>query len=144
MQPDRDSAEDGSAVVEFVFLAVILLIPVVYLVLTVSRLQAASFAVSTAAREAGRAFVTSPVGADPQARAQAAARLAFADHGFDAGRIVVSCAASPCLTPDARIDVASTVEVPLPLVPSALSGSFPTSVRIDGAAAVTVDRFRAG
>ena len=56
--PARDPGEEGSAVVEFVALAVLLLIPIIYLILTVGRLQAASYAVSTAAREAARAYVT--------------------------------------------------------------------------------------
>ena len=54
----RGRAEGGSAVVEFVFLAVLLVVPLLYLVMTVSRVQAGSYAASTAAREAGRAFVT--------------------------------------------------------------------------------------
>ena len=42
--------------VEFVFLAVVLLVPLVYLVITVARIQAGSLAVEQAAREASRAF----------------------------------------------------------------------------------------
>lgn len=140
----REDGEDGTAVIEFVFLAVLLLIPLVYLVLTLGRLQAASYAVSTAAREGGRAFVTAPAGASPQARADAAAALAFADHGFEGGSVQVRCAASPCLTPDARVDVEAGVDVPLPLVPALVADVIPTRVRISGGYAVTVDRFRAG
>lgn len=134
--------QDGSAVVEFVFLAVLLLIPTTYLVITVARLQAASYAVSTAAREAGRAYVTAPDGASPQARAQTAADLAFDDHGFDAGRIAVRCAATPCLTPEARVDVDAAVDVPLPLIPAFLADALPATIRIEGTYGVTVDRFR--
>ena len=54
--------ERGSAVVEFVVLGVLMLVPLIYLVMMMARLQAGSFAVSQAAREAGRAYVTSPVG----------------------------------------------------------------------------------
>ena len=60
LRPDRrHSGEQGSAVVEFVTLGVLLLVPLIYLVLTVARIQAGAYAVSMAAREAGRAFVTS-------------------------------------------------------------------------------------
>ncbi len=41
----------GRAVVEFVFLGVLLLVPLIYLVMVIGRIQAAAFAVSTAARE---------------------------------------------------------------------------------------------
>ena len=50
--------EEGSAIVEFVFLAVLLLIPLIYLTMMIARVQAGSYAVAHAAREAGRAFVT--------------------------------------------------------------------------------------
>lgn len=135
-------SDDGSAVIEFIVLAVLLLIPTIYLVLAVGRVQAASYAVSTAAREAGRAYVTAPAGSSPQARADAAARLSFADHGFDTGQITVRCAADPCLSPEARVDVDAAVDVSLPLVPGFLADAMPTIVRIEGSYGVTVDRFR--
>ena len=71
---------------EFVFLAVLLMVPLFYLVMTVSRVQAGAYAASTAAREAGRAYVTA-VGRTlgSRARAEAAARIAFEDQGFGAG-----------------------------------------------------------
>jgi len=51
----RDS---GRAIVEFLVVGLLLLVPVVYFVVALSRVQAAAFAVSTASREAGRAFTT--------------------------------------------------------------------------------------
>ena len=82
-RPDDDAAgtdvdDRGSALVEFVYLAVLLMVPVVYLVLAVFDVQRASFAVTEAARQAGRTYVTS--GCDP-GRAQRAADLALADQG---------------------------------------------------------------
>ncbi|MCA0437040.1 MAG: pilus assembly protein [Austwickia sp.] len=142
MVPRRDSGEDGSAVLEFVVLAVVLLIPTIYLVLTVGRLQAAAYATSTAARSAARAYVTAPPGSSPQARADAAAGLAFGDHGFDGGHITVRCAAQPCLTPEARVDVTAEVDVPLPLVPDLIADRLPATVRVSAVEGYTVDRFR--
>jgi Flp pilus assembly protein TadG len=49
----------GNAIVEFVFLAVLLMVPLVYVLLTVFKVQAAAYAVSSAAREAGRVYATS-------------------------------------------------------------------------------------
>ena len=43
--------ERGSAVVEFVVLGVLMLVPLIYLVMMMARLQAGSFAVTQAARE---------------------------------------------------------------------------------------------
>src|SRR6476661_4230607 len=75
--------ERGSAVVEFVFLAVLLMVPLFYLVMVLARLQAGAYAVSGAAREAGRAYTTARVPAQAPARAEAAAGVAFSDQGFD-------------------------------------------------------------
>ena len=54
-------AQAGSAIVEFVFLAVLMLVPLFYLVMVLARLQAGAYAVSAASREAGRAYVTAQV-----------------------------------------------------------------------------------
>jgi len=80
----RARSERGSAVVEFVFLTVLLLVPLFYLVMTVSRVQAGAYAASAAAREAGRAFVTAEDDGAAFRRAELAAGIAFEDQGFGA------------------------------------------------------------
>ncbi len=135
--------EQGSAVVEFVALGVLLLVPLVYLVLMLSRVQAGAFAVSQASREAGRAFVTAPAAEAAAARAQSAARISFEDHDFaDTGKLTITCAASPCLSPDARVRTTATVSVPLPLVPSFVRGAVPLVVPVSASHVSTVGRFR--
>jgi hypothetical protein len=145
VSPPRPAALDerGSAVVEFVALGVLLLIPLVYLVMMLGRVQAGSYAVSQAAREAGRAFVTADAEGAAAARAQAAARVAFADHAFeDSGRVTIACDGSPCLRPDGHVVTAATVRVPLPLVPSFVRHVIPLSVPVSASHLSTVDRFR--
>ena len=135
--------ERGSAVVEFVTLAVLMLIPLIYLVMMMARLQAGSFAVSQAAREAGRAYVTADSGRVAPDRAQAAAKIAFLDHSFeDNGRLNITCDGSPCLRPDGRIETTATVRVPLPLVPAFVREVVPMSVPVSASHLSTVDRFR--
>ena len=139
----RGGPERGSAVVEFVVLGVLLLVPLVYLVLMLARVQAGAFAVSQAAREAGRAFVTASADEDAAARAQAAARISFEDHDVaDTGRLTVACSAAPCLSPDARVRTTATVAVPRPRVPAFVRGSVPLSVPVSATHVATVDRFR--
>lgn len=135
--------ERGTAVVEFAVLAVVLLVPLVYLVMTLARLEAAAYAVSAAAREAGRAFVTAPDAATGRTRAQAAADLAFADQGFDGGTVRVRCAASACLTPEAEVEVVTRVVVPLPLVPAVARDIVPLELPVTSRYVAVVDRFRA-
>lgn len=135
--------ERGSAVVEFVTLGVLLLVPLVYLVMGLARVQAGAFSVSQAAREAGRAFVTSDSGEDAQARARAAAAVAFADHRFeDSGTVTVRCDGSPCLRADGRVRTTATVHVPLPLVPAFVADAIPLSIPVSASHVSTVDRFR--
>lgn len=141
----RPRGDGGSALVEFCVLAVLLLVPVVYLVVTLGRLQAASFAAQGAAREAGRAFVTAQDEASGRDRADAAALIAFADQGFDdprAIRVDVDCSGDPCLRPDGRVSVHTTLQVLLPAVPRLVDRFVPTRIEVDARHVATVDRFR--
>ena len=133
--------EQGSAVVEFVFLTIVVLIPLIYLVLTVGRVQAGTYAVTQAAREAGRAYVTAEVGDDAGGRAHAAADIAFEDFGFE-GSLEVDCDGTPCLRPEGRITTRAVVSVPLPLVPDFARAVVPLEVPVSSTSVSTVDRFR--
>ena len=138
----RVADERGSAVVEFVFLAVLMIVPVFYLVMVMARLQAGAYAVSAAAREAGRAYVTAPAAERAAPRAAAAADLAFADQGFSGdGRLALRCDGSPCLRAEGRVTATAAVSVPLPLVPTFLAGVVPTTVPVTATHTEVVDRF---
>jgi hypothetical protein len=139
-----EDAEAGSAIVEFVFLAVLMLVPLFYLVMVLARLQAGAYAVSAASREAGRAYVTAQVPAQAHPRALSAAGLAFADQGFGpgGGGITIKCYSTPCLSPEGRIRVTATVSVPMPLVPEFFSRIVPTQIPVSATHVATVDGFR--
>ncbi len=139
----RAREEQGSAVVEFVVLAVVMLIPLVYLVMMLARVQAGSYAVGQASREAGRAYVTAGAAEEASGRAEAAARIAFMDHSFaDAGRLTIACDGVPCLRADGQVETTATVRVPLPLVPAFVRDVVPLSVPVSASHLSTVDRFR--
>nr|WP_131745764.1 hypothetical protein [Frankia sp. Cppng1_Ct_nod] len=70
--------------IEFVGLSVLLLLPFVYFFLSVFAVQRSAFAVTQAARAAGRAYATADSEDQAVQRAQVAAQLAFADQGLDA------------------------------------------------------------
>ena len=117
--------------------------PRVSSVATLSRVQAAAFAVSTASREAGRAFTTADDDGSAFARAQAAARIAFEDFDFGAdGAVQLQCDGSPCLRPQGRVEAVATIDVRLPLVPDLLSGALPAVLPVSATHVATVDRFR--
>jgi hypothetical protein len=145
MSPRRRECrgDDGNAIVEFVYLAILLMIPLTYLLLTVFRVQGATYAVSSATREAGRVFVTS-ASADADARAMTAGSIVMSDSGLDLddGQLSIRCSARPCLTPGATVEVEIGYDVGLPFLPRFLDGALPASVHVEGRHLEVVDRFR--
>ena len=140
------SAEEGSAVVEFVTLGVLLLIPVIYFVLVMGRLQAAAFAVESASREGARVLTSAANEEEGAARLATVVDMALADQGFEppddpAPTVSVTCEAEPCLTPEATVTVLVEVEVVLPGVPAFVDGLIPSHVAVNADAVAVVDRY---
>ncbi len=139
----RRPAEDGTALIEFVGLAVLLLLPLVYLLLSVFSVQRASFAVTQAAREAGRAYATAPSASAAQRRAAYAARLALTSQGVaTAPEVHYAPAGAGCgsaadgaasLRPGARFVVCVRTQAELPLT---------GSITVNGQYTVSVDSYR--
>lgn len=142
----QDDPEDGNAIVEFVYLALVLMLPLVYILLTVFRVQAASYAVSSAAREAGRVYATAESLGDAGPRAFAAASLVMRDSDLTlrAGQMEITCSSTPCLAPGSRVNVVLTHQVTLPLVPRFFSDRAPATVRVTSRHLEVVDRYQAG
>lgn len=113
----------GTALVEFFWLAILLLLPLIYLVMTAASLQRSSFAVTQAAQQAARAYAVAGSDATGQQRAALAARLAMRDQGVQlpAEHPVISCGACS-YAPGSVFTASVRVRVPLPLVPSWLCG----------------------
>ncbi|MDP9820359.1 hypothetical protein [Nocardioides massiliensis] len=124
----RDEA--GSALIEAVWLSILLLVPLVYVVLAVFTVQRAAYGVSAAAEAAGRAFTLAPDEGTAGQRARAAAAVALTDHGVDAApeQVTISCAPDPrnCLAPGSVITVLVDASVDLPLMPDVLGPVTPT------------------
>jgi hypothetical protein len=120
--------DDGTAIVEFVWLAILLLVPLLYIVLAAFDTQRAAYAASAAARSAGRAFVTAPDQASGYARAREAVRLAYADQRLDdAPGVTITCRPDPrrCLTPGSVVRAEVHSSVALPLMPGVFGSSSP-------------------
>ena len=129
--------ERGSALVEFVFIALVVFVPLVYLVAGFSAVQRGVFASTEAAREAGRALGTAPDVVSGQARAERAVQLAVEDQSVDATDVRLAyappgaeCSAAggyqPTLTPGERFSVCVTVTVRIPLLPDFLRSNTAT------------------
>lgn len=125
----RGRDERGSALVEFVWLGLLLLVPLVWVVVTVFEVQRGAFAVTAAARSAGRAYSLAPDDAAGRARAEAAMDLVLADQGTEGmrGRLSVSCTPFPehCVAGTSTITVRVDSTVALPLMPEILGGDRP-------------------
>lgn len=121
--------EQGTAIVEFVWLGLLLLVPLLYVVLAVFDTQRASYAASAAARSASRAFITSPDQATGLARARVAARLAFDDQGVESPdfTLSISCRPDPdrCLTPGSVVSAEVRSAAELPLMPPVFGSATP-------------------
>ena len=115
----RAGGDEGSAVVEFVALGTLLLVPVVYFVLAVAQVQAGAFAVVSAAQQASQVLARAEPGELTEAGLGAAAQLAAADQGFAPDRLGLrlECSDGACAAPGAVATVQAALEVPLPLVP---------------------------
>ncbi|HEY0261059.1 MAG TPA: hypothetical protein VGC18_14540 [Lacisediminihabitans sp.] len=137
--------ETGTASLEFVTAGFVLLLPMVYLVLTMAALQAGAFAVEGAARQAARVFVQATAAPEAEARANRAVAFALADYGLDgdAATVSVVCAPRPddCLHRLGTVTVTVGLSVPLPLVPPVLRLSVPLSVPLEASATERVSRF---
>jgi len=118
--PEHDaSPEQGSAVVEFVFLSALLMVPLVYFIITVGQIQGGSYAVVGAADQAAKVYVAQPDAASGRAAAEQAVLLALADYGQPAGNGTVDtrCEPADCLAPGSAVTVTVRLTVPLPFLP---------------------------
>jgi Flp pilus assembly protein TadG len=136
-------AEDGNALVEFVVLSAALLIPCLYLVLTLGNIQAAVFAADTISRDVARIHATAQ---DPEVAAQRAARhteMILEDHGLSPGDVVtLRCSEDPCATPGGSVTAQARVPVPVPGLGPVLGQTGP--VTVGASHTVPVDQYRAG
>ena len=123
------------------FLAVLMLIPIVYLLISLLRIQAATLAVTQAARDAGRAIDSAPTIDDGIARARQIAAIDLADQNIPNGNITLrfvgpgaGCtddnAITPSLAPGAVYDLCITTTLTLPGIPTIVTGSNNTATGV--------------
>lgn len=141
----RPRTDQGTALIEVTWLSLLLLVPLLYIVLSVFEVQRSAFAVDAATRAAARAYSLAPSQAEGIARARAAAAVALQDQGLDLahGSIGLGCDPAPgdCLAPGSVIHVRMAYPVPLPLVPDALGANTP-SIRVQADHSVPYGTFR--
>ena len=124
--------ERGTATVEFVWLSILLLVPVLYLLIAIFQVQSAAYGTAAASRSAARAFLQSSDPSTGERRAEAAVKLAMSDQGVTATKVRITClpSSSSCLQPGSSVRVEVVSRRKLPLTPSILG---------DDLGSVTVD-----
>lgn len=141
----RRRDESGSALVELTWLGILLLVPLVWVVVSVFEVQRGAFGVAGAARAAARAYSLAPDDATGRSRAQAAARQVFADQGIPkTPALVVRCTETgldgTCHSAGAVVEVTVATRVDLPVLPAVL-GRVP-GFHLDGVHTVPYGTFR--
>lgn len=139
----RLAAQDGNALVEFVVLALVMLIPSLYLVLTLGRVQAAVFAADVLARDVARIHATEPDVDRARTRSAQMSALVLSDHGLagDPAQVIsVRCSHTPCATPGGTVSVHVSIPVSIPGIGPLLGGQALARVGADHQA--QVDQYR--
>lgn len=135
----------GSAAIEFIFVGVLMLVPLVYLILTLGLIQGQALGVEAGARHIARAVATA---SDPEAAARRAREVRAAvtdDFGLDPRTVEVSMTCVPrgaaCPSAGATVRVTMAARVALPLVPHLLGLNRWASIRVESHAAQHVSQF---
>ena len=138
----RPHGDDGTALLEFVYLAVLLMVPLVYVLLAAFQVQRAAFGVTEAARQAGRAYATASDPATGLERARLATGLALADQGIDDAP-PPEVDDPDGLAPGSRVRVTVRAVVTLPVLGLLLRGDLAPTIPVRATHVEVVDTFQA-
>lgn len=138
----RLRASEGSAIPEFIVIAVGILIPLGYVIVAVAQILGAHAAAHHAVREAGRVFMRDTAVTAGEWRAREAARIAFADRGLSLplDALEIDCGSTRCLQPGSTMEIRLAWDMPLPWMPAPLDGFADVPVR--ASQHFVVDQFR--
>ena len=129
----------GNATVEFVGIAIAMMVPLAYAIVAMAQLQSAVFAVEGAAQMATRAYVQASSDLMGRYAAARSAAIAGRNHGLiiTMDNVTIACDVANCLTPGTpvRITVRTTARVGL--------AGFTRSLPLRASRNVVVDPFRA-
>jgi len=133
--------DEGSALVEFTYLAVLLMVPLVYVLITVFQVQRAAFGTTEAARQGARAYEKAAATDLGEQRARDAIALALRDQGItDAPQVAFDCQ-GPCAGPQARVKVTVTYWVKLPVLGSVFGDARRGAIRVQASHVEFADRY---
>ncbi|WP_406245784.1 TadE family protein [Microbacterium sp. M] len=136
--------DDGSAALEFIVVGVILLVPLVYLVLTLGAVQEQTLGAEAAARHTARAMGQASDADAAATRGDAILADVIDEYGMDPAAVQVSVVCTPasasCPAPGATVVVTVSTRVSLPFVPPVLGLDTVASIPVEAAAAQKISR----
>lgn len=136
--------EDGSAALEFITVGVILLVPLVYLVITLGTIQESLLGAEAAARHTARVIGQSESLTAAAESGDAVLANVIDEYGMDAENVAVSITCTPTETPcpsaGATVIVTVSTYVSLPFVPEIFGLDRATQIPLQAAAAQKISR----
>ncbi|QAY61070.1 TadE family protein [Microbacterium protaetiae] len=137
------SDDEGTAPLEFILAGMLLLVPIVYLIVSLGLIQEQSLGVESGARHLARAIATAPDAASARDRADAVADSIVDEYGIDRDELDVAISCRPageCPRAGATLVVTVTTRAALPLVPPVLQLDRLASVPLSASSAAKVSR----
>ena len=135
--------ERGSAVLEFILVGMLLLVPLVYLIVSLGLIQGQSLGAEAAARHVARAVATAEDLEDARIRADAVLVAVSEEYGLENVELSLRCtpAGATCPRAGATLHVTVRTAVPLPLVPPVLGLEQIAAIPVEASAVQKVSRY---
>lgn len=130
--------EAGNATVEFIAVAVMLMVPIAYAIVALAQLQSAVFGINGAAQMAARAYVNASSDLMGHYAAARSAAIAGRNHGLivTADDVVITCAVVNCLTPGTAVRITVSTRAHIG------AAGFTRTVPLQASQAFVVDPYR--
>lgn len=140
--------ESGNAALEFIVVGILLLVPLVYLVLTLGAVQEQTLGAEAAARHTARVIGQAPDARTAATRGDAVLANVIREYNMDAGAVDVGISCRPagvaCPAPGATVIVTVSAEVSLPFMPSILGLDRITAIPVEAQSAQKMSRLWGG
>lgn len=143
--PALDDPERGSAALEFILVGLLLLVPLVYLIVSLGLVQGQALGAEAGARHIARTISTASSPEEARIRADRVLQAVTDEYGMEAASVDLSFACTPqgaeCPEAGATLVVTLRTQVALPLVPPVLGLDRFASIPVEASAAQKVSRF---